>query len=69
MEWVAGTLKNLWISYNEIDKLDPLRCMQKLEVLYIGNNMIAKIDELNNLVNLFILLIDNSFLLYFIIFY
>ncbi len=51
LDWVAGTLKNLWLSYNEIDKLDPLKPMLKLVQLYMGNNLIAKIDELNNLVN------------------
>lgn len=51
LEWVAGTLKFLWLSYNEIDKLDPLKPMLKLQQLYMGNNLIAKIDELNNLVN------------------
>ncbi len=27
LEWIAGTLKNLWLSYNEIDKVDPLNPM------------------------------------------
>lgn len=45
-------MKQLWISYNEIEKLDPLKSLINLEVLYIGNNLISKIDELNYLTNL-----------------
>ena len=47
---MAKTLKQLWISYNEIEKLDSLKNLANLEILYIGNNLIAKIDELNYLV-------------------
>jgi Leucine-rich repeat (LRR) protein len=50
LDYVAKTLKQLWISYNEIERLEPLKNLIYLEVLYIGNNSIAKIDELNNLV-------------------
>ena len=50
LEYVAGTLKNLWISYNEISELVPLKPLLNLVVLYIGNNMISKVDELANLV-------------------
>ena len=45
-------MKELWISYNEIEKLDGLKSLVKLKKLYIGNNSISKIDELNNLSNL-----------------
>lgn len=45
-------MKELWISYNEIEKLDGLKNLVKLQKLYIGNNSIVKIDELNNLSNL-----------------
>jgi dynein light chain 1 len=45
-------LKQLWISYNEIEKLDPLKNLINLEVLYIANNMIGKVDELSYLSNL-----------------
>ena len=50
LDYVAGTLKNLWISYNEISELVPLKPLLNLVVLYIGNNMISKVDELANLV-------------------
>jgi len=49
LDFVGNTLKQLWISYNEIDKLDGLQTLQKLECLYIGNNMISKVEELNKL--------------------
>ena len=45
-------LKELWISYYEIEKLDWLKSLIKLEKLHIGNNLIWKIDELNSLSNL-----------------
>ena len=45
-------MKELWISYNEIEKLDGLKSLIKLEKLYIGNNLISKIEELNNISNL-----------------
>ena len=48
---MGKSLKELWISYNEIEKLDGLKSLIKLEKLYIGNNL-SKIDELNNLANL-----------------
>lgn len=52
LDFLGKTLKELWISYNEIDKLDGLKSLIKLEKLYIGNNLISKIDELNNISNL-----------------
>ena len=52
MDFLGKSLKELWISYNEIEKLDGLKSLVRLEKLYIGNNLIAKIDELNNLTGL-----------------
>ena len=52
MDFLGKSLRELWISYNEIEKLDGLKSLVKLEKLYIGNNHISKIDELNNLANL-----------------
>ncbi len=52
MDFLGKSLRELWISYNEIEKLDGLKSLVKLEKLYIGNNLISKIDELNNLANL-----------------
>jgi dynein light chain 1 len=45
-------LKQLWISYNEIEKLDSVKNLVNLEVFYVGNNNISKIDELNYLTGL-----------------
>ena len=53
LDHIAGTLKNLWMSYNEITELGPLKVMLNLVQLYIGNNMIANIDQLTSLVNYF----------------
>lgn len=50
LDLLGGSLKQLWISYNDIDRLDGLKNLLKLEVLYISNNMISNIDELNILV-------------------
>jgi len=52
LDFVGNTLKQLWISYNEIDKLDGLQALLKLECFYIGNNNIAKVDELNKITHL-----------------
>ena len=47
---VAGTLEELWISYNEITKLDGLASLQKLQKLYIARNLIESWDELDKIV-------------------
>ena len=47
LSFVAPTLKQLWISYNEITSLEGIKECLKLEILYIGNNNIASINELN----------------------
>lgn len=57
---VASTLKELWISYNDITTLDGLNDCTKLEKLYISNNNIAQMNELNKLVNC-VNLIDVTF--------
>lgn len=52
---MAPTLKELWISYNEISTLEGIKDCTKLRVLYIGNNLIVSYNDLNvlnNLVNL-----------------
>jgi dynein light chain 1 len=47
LSFVSPTLKELWISYNEITTLEGIKECTKLEVLYIGNNLIGSINELN----------------------
>ena len=36
IEAVAETLEQLWISYNQIDKLKPIRSLTKLQVLSLA---------------------------------
>ena len=52
LDFLGKSLKELWISYNEIEKLDGLKSLVKLQKLYIGNNLISKPEELNNLTHL-----------------
>ena len=52
LDYLGKTLKQLWISYNEIEKLEPFKNLIKLEKLYIGNNLIQKIEELNVIAHL-----------------
>lgn len=47
LEDVGATLEELWISYNQIEKLDGLQPCVKLTTLYIGNNKIKAWDELS----------------------
>ena len=46
LEDVGATLEELWISYNQIEKLDGLQPCVKLSVLYISNNKIKALDEI-----------------------
>ena len=52
LSFVSPTLRELWISYNEIQTLEGIKECTKLEVLYIGNNLIGSINELNVIANL-----------------
>eukprot|EP01017_Pseudomicrothorax_dubius_P022064 TRINITY_DN2375_c0_g2_i2.p1 TRINITY_DN2375_c0_g2~~TRINITY_DN2375_c0_g2_i2.p1 ORF type:complete len:156 (-),score=36.20 TRINITY_DN2375_c0_g2_i2:119-586(-) len=49
LEEVGKTLKELWLSYNFIDKLDGLQSCIKLQTLYVSNNRITSWDELDKL--------------------
>ncbi len=40
IEAAAYTLEQLWISYNQVDKLKPLRNLTKLMVLYVAHNYV-----------------------------
>eukprot|EP01063_Lacrimia_lanifica_P017802 TRINITY_DN24792_c0_g1_i1.p1 TRINITY_DN24792_c0_g1~~TRINITY_DN24792_c0_g1_i1.p1 ORF type:complete len:258 (+),score=124.05 TRINITY_DN24792_c0_g1_i1:50-775(+) len=44
-------LKELWISYNSIDKLSGLDKLRSLQVLYMSNNLVAKWTEVDKLSN------------------
>ena len=50
LEEVGQTLRELWLSYNYIEKLDGIQPCVKLRVLYIGNNKIKLWDEVDRLV-------------------
>ena len=38
LEEVAGTLKELWLSYNQIERLDGLSMCTSLVTFFIGSN-------------------------------
>jgi len=42
-------LEELWISYNQVEKLDGLSALAKLTTLYVGNNKIKSWDEVSKL--------------------
>jgi Leucine-rich repeat (LRR) protein len=46
LEPVAGTLEELWLSYNQIVKLGGLECCTQLRVLYVTNNQLRDMKEL-----------------------
>lgn len=39
-EAVGDTLEELWISYNQIEKLKGLHMMKRLKILYMSNNLV-----------------------------
>ena len=49
IEGIAGTLEELWMSYNVLNGLDGLASCKKLQVLYLSNNKIKSWDELDKL--------------------
>jgi dynein light chain 1 len=49
LEEVGATLRELWISYNQISTLDGLNCCTQLQTLFISNNKIKDISELKKL--------------------
>jgi dynein light chain 1 len=49
LEDVAGTLEELWLSYNQLKTLDDINVCENLEVLYFGNNYISDWEELKKL--------------------
>lgn len=50
LEDVAGSLEELWISYNSVGSLDGIACCANLTTLYISNNLIKQWSELDKLV-------------------
>ena len=45
LEDVAATLEQLWLSYNQIERLDNMAPLQKLTTFYISNNRIRNWEE------------------------
>jgi dynein light chain 1 len=52
LEEVGNNLKELWLSYNLIEKLDGLQPCTKLQTLFISNNKIKNWDEVDKLKDL-----------------
>ena len=52
LEGVAGTLEELWCSYNQISSLDGLENLSKLTTLYMSNNRLRDFDELRKIAGL-----------------
>ena len=48
-EAVGDTLEELWISYNQIEKLKGIGGMKKLKVLYMSNNVVKDWIEFQKL--------------------
>lgn len=49
---LGATLEELWISYNQIEKLDGLSNMRALRVIYMSNNNIKQFSEIEKLAGL-----------------
>ena len=41
LQGAAETLEQLWISYNQIDKLKPIRNLACLHTLYMAHNLVT----------------------------
>ena len=52
LDEVAGSLEQLWASYNNIAAVDGVLCLSNLRVLYLGNNKIASWEEVAKLASL-----------------
>jgi hypothetical protein len=49
LDGVADTLQQLWMSYNQVEKLVGVDKLSKLEVLYLANNKIKDWSEIDRL--------------------
>ena len=49
LDEVGNTLEELWLSYNNIEKLDGLQPCLKLHTLFLSNNKIRSWDEVGKL--------------------
>lgn len=49
LEALGDTLKELWISYNLIEKMKGINAMKNLRMLYMSNNLVREWNEFNRL--------------------
>ena len=49
LDEVGATLEQLWISYNQIEKLDGIQGCVRLHTLFISNNKVKNWEEVNRL--------------------
>ena len=47
LDEIGQSLEELWLSYNQIDKIDGLQNCVKLTTFFLGNNRVRSWDELN----------------------
>ena len=52
LEDISETLEELWMSYNNIEKLSGLENCTNLKVLYLGNNQIKSFDEIERIAHI-----------------
>jgi hypothetical protein len=52
LEPVADTLEELWLSYNQIERVNGIECCKKLQVVYLSNNKIKAWEGFDKLVRL-----------------
>ena len=49
LEDIGQTLEQLWMSYNQVEKLDGLQPCIKLHTLFLSNNKVSKWEEVAKL--------------------
>eukprot|EP01112_Ceratiomyxa_fruticulosa_P002246 TRINITY_DN1234_c0_g1_i3.p1 TRINITY_DN1234_c0_g1~~TRINITY_DN1234_c0_g1_i3.p1 ORF type:complete len:123 (+),score=27.43 TRINITY_DN1234_c0_g1_i3:371-739(+) len=52
LEAIAGTLTQLWISYNQIERLAGITVCKRLKTLYMSNNKVKEWSEFEKLAEL-----------------
>ena len=52
IEGAAESLEQLWISYNQIDRMKPIRALQRLKVLYMSHNYVREWREFDHMAEL-----------------
>eukprot|EP00616_Rhizochromulina_sp_CCMP1243_P001712 CAMPEP_0118968458 /NCGR_PEP_ID=MMETSP1173-20130426/5681_1 /TAXON_ID=1034831 /ORGANISM="Rhizochromulina marina cf, Strain CCMP1243" /LENGTH=115 /DNA_ID=CAMNT_0006917577 /DNA_START=347 /DNA_END=694 /DNA_ORIENTATION=+ len=52
LDELAGSLQELWLSYNQIKTLDGVASLENLTTLYLSNNLISEWSELDKLTSL-----------------